>query len=117
MHPTPGVSISPQSVVETLNYLACKVSLTPRYYSAITSVLLNKCTVDMLRRQTNVLNMTGNGRTLCTTTVISEQNSVTTTPKIEQYTWDTERVHSKTSYPYSSSSPWFVEVASIRRRF
>ena len=36
----------------------------------------------MSRRQRNVLNMTGNGRTLCT--VISGRNSVTTAPEIEQ---------------------------------
>ena len=56
--------------------------------------------------------MTGNGRTLCT--VISGRNSVTTAPEIEQYTWDAEQARSPTSYPYFSSSPWLVEVASVR---
>ena len=53
-----------------------------------------------------------NGRTLCK--VISGRNSVTTTPEIELYGWDAEQAHSQTSYPYFSSSPWLVEVASIR---
>ena len=57
----------------------------------------------MSRRQRNVLNMTGNGRTLCT--VISGRNSVTTAPEIEQYTWDVEQAVPQPPTPTSLPAP------------
>ena len=97
-----------------LNYLAYKVSLTPRYYSTVTSVLLNKCTVDMSRRRRNVLNMQPVMAGLSGRTVISGRNSVTATPEIEQSTHGTLNkpipqppIPASLPVPGSSKSPSF----------